>query len=160
VAGDFIELRGADGFLKLSKALKQAGETKMRTRLHKGMRDVVTRHKPKVDEALAAVLPSGLQDRAKVRQVIRVKTGGDPGVSVGIPFGKRTRGGLGATNARMLNNQGMIRHPTFGQEPWVNQVIGGAGFFDNTWRSVAPAARRELELEIQAVLDEIVREAG
>jgi hypothetical protein len=157
---DFIELRGAEGFLKLSKALKQAGQTELRKGLHKGMRDAVKAYKPKAEEALATVLPSGLQGRSKVRQVIRVRTGADPGVSVAVPFGKRSRSGLGASNARMLNNQGALRHPTFGHPPWVNQPVGGTGWFDDTWRASAPAVRRELELQIQAVLNQIVREAG
>jgi hypothetical protein len=168
VAGDFLELRGADGFLRLSKALKQAGQVELRKKLHKGMRDAVKAYKPKAEEALGAVLPSGLQGRAKVRQTIRVRTGGDPGVSVVVPYGKRSRSGLGASNARMLNNQGMIRHPMFADSDlerkqwwWLNQDIGdGTGWFDDVWRASSPKVRRELELQIQAVLDGIAREVG
>jgi hypothetical protein len=158
---DFIELRGADGFLRLSKALKQAGQAELRKKLHKGMRDAVTAYKPKAEAALASALPSGLQGRSKVRQVIRVRTGADPGVSVVVRYGKTTRGGLGASNARMLNHQGMIRHPTFGHPPWVNQPVGSStGWFDDIWRASSPAVRRELELQVQSVLDQIAREAG
>ena len=160
MAGELIEIRGADGFLKLSKALKQAGETELRKGLHKGMRGAVSKHKPKAEARLDEVLPSGLKDRAKVRQAIRVKTGGNPGVSVVVPYGKRAAHGLGASNARMLNNQGAIRRPTFGREPWVTQPIdGGAGWFDEVWQVATPEVRRALEQEVQAVLEQIVRGA-
>ena len=165
--GDFIELRGADGFLKLSKALKQAGQTELRKQLHKGMRDAVNAYKPKAEEALQEKLPSGLKARGKVRQRVQVKTGRDPGVSVVVPYGVTLsrgaglRSGLAGSNARLLNKQGRLRHPTFGREPWVTQVVNGStGWFDDVWRDSAPAVRRELERQIQSVLDDIAREAG
>lgn len=162
-----FEIRGAEDFLKLSKALKQAGHTQLRKELHAGMRKAVKAHMPKVREVLAEDLPSGLQNRANVKQNIRVKTGRDPGVTVVVPYGKRNRNGLGASNARMLNREGQIRHPVYADPEktrkewrWVNQSIPGAGWFDKTWLDSAPEVRRALEAVMADVIRKITREAS
>jgi hypothetical protein len=162
-----VELRGVEGFLRFSKALKKAGETELRKGMHKGMRDAVNRHKPEAEQTLAGVLPSGLKDRSKVRQTVRVRTGRDPGVSVVVPYGKRPARGLSANNARMLNTRGALRRPVFPRPEqsrddwrWTTQLVDGStGWFDNTWQNSAPDVRRGLEREVQNVLDKIVREA-
>jgi hypothetical protein len=162
-----IVISGAEGFARFSKALNKAGQTELRKSTHKGMRDAVTKHKPKAEASLAAILPSGLKDRSKVKQTVKVKTGRDPGVSVVVPYGKRPARGLSANNARMLNTRGALRRPVFPQPEqsradwrWTTQQIPGSeGWFDDTWSESLPEVRRDVSGEIQGVLDQIVREA-
>lgn len=163
---DDFEIRGAADFLKLSKALKDAGQTQLRKELHAQMRKAAKAAMPKTQKKLEEVLPSGLKNRAKVRQVVRVKTGRNPGVTIAVPYGKRNRSGLGASNAQKLNSQGSIRKPDWpspdkarNEWHWSNQSISGAGWFDQTLLDEAPELRRALEAAMNAVVDQIVRGA-
>lgn len=161
-----FEVRGADQFLRLSKALKLAGATETRKALHKGLRDAVNREKPTAARALADALPSGLARKGtKVRQSVLVKTGADPGVTVGIPYGrtgsgKGTTSAIGGVNAQLLNKTGTFRHPVFKTGRWVAQSAPGTkDWFDKTWTNKAPQVRDELERVLNQVSDDIVRKA-
>lgn len=157
-----IKVQGADDFLRLSKALKAAGEKDLRKGLHKGLRQAVAKHKPTVAEGLAAVLPSALSGRGtNVKQAIQVKTGTHPGVTVGIRYGKAGRS-LGASNAKLVNQRGLLRHPMFGSGKdvkWVNQSIGGSEWFDDGWRKVAPELREQLMRVLDEVAEDVIRKA-
>lgn len=154
-----FEVTGADQFLRLSKALKAAGETEMRKGLHRGMREAVNEVKPKAAAALSAALPSGLKGRGTgVKQSVQVRTGNDPGVSVVVSYGKAGRG-LGATNAKSVNTTGTIRHPVYGKGAWVSQNVGGQGWFDKTYTNAAPGLRRALERVLEQVADDVVKKA-
>lgn len=151
-----FEVRGADDFLKLSKALKAAGQTEMRKELNKGLRQGAKPLIPKARAAARARLPraGGLAAqvaRSPVR--IRVSTGRDAGVSVVVGKGK---GGAIATN------KGVIRHPVFGRPgSFVSQRVPQAeGWFDDEMRREAPSVLPALEQAIEAVAERIVREAG
>lgn len=159
-------IRGAEDFLALSKALKAAGKTELRKELHKQMRIAAKAAMPRARERLQETLPSGLKNRANVRQVVRVKTGKDAGVTVAVPYGRRNRNGLSAPNARMLNSRGALRHPVFARDDqtsdqwrWTNQRVPGSAWFDDTYRDAAPELRRALEAAMEAVAEQIVREA-
>lgn len=165
MAGDF-DVKGADDFLKLSKALKGI-EPDLRKALHKGLRDAANRAKPKAAEALAEALPSGLEGRGKrVKQAVQVKTGADPGVSIVMRYGKAGRG-LGASNAQRVNKHGEFRHPVFADGEltrkewwWVSQSVeAGEGWFDKTYMNEAPAIRRDLEQVMEDIAEQIVRKA-
>lgn len=166
---DDVTVRGAENFLALSKALKAAGEKKLRRELHAAMRTGVRKHMPKTADGLAGALPSGLQGRGKkVNQVVRVKTGRDPGVTVAVPYGRRRGvGGLGASNAQRLNSSGTFRRPVFPdpEKPrnewrWSDQSVSAArGWFDKAWLDSAPEIRRALEAAMEAVAEQIVKEA-
>lgn len=159
-----VDITGTDQFLRLSKALKDAGRTgkgSLRNELHAGIRKSVKRAMPKARQALAAGTPAGVDPRSlRVKQVAQVKTGKDPGVTVGVRYGKRGTG-LGASNARLANAQGLLRHPLWGnRERWFNTPVPGAkGWFDDTYRAEAPAIRRDIEQAMQDVVEKIVREA-
>ena len=158
MSGDF-ELKGADQFLKLSKALKEAGRTETRKALHKGLRDAVNKAKPEAAEALSAAVPSGLRGKGRrVRQAVQVKTGHDPGVSVAVRYG-RAGTGLGAVNAKLVNQRGTFRHPVYKTGAWVAQRTGGQGWFDKTYTNAAPRIRAELERVLGQVAEDIVRKA-
>lgn len=165
MADDFT-VTGAEDFLKLSKALKAAGDTELRKALHKGLRDAANKAKPKAAEALAEALPTRLAAKGKaVKQAVQVKTGNDPGVSIVMRYGKAGRG-IGTSNARQINRSGTFRHPVYGRPDktrkqwyWVDQPAKGEGWFDKTYTNEAPAIRRDLEQAMQSVVDEIVRKA-
>lgn len=159
MASDF-EVKGADQFLRLSKALKQAGETDLRKALHKGLRDVVNRVKPEAADALAASLPRRLQGKGRrVKQAVQVKTGAAAGVSVAVRYGSAGTG-IGAVNAKLINQSGSFRHPVRGGKRWVAQPTrGGLGWFDKTYTNAAPQLRRELEQVLEQVAADIVRKA-
>jgi hypothetical protein len=160
VADDFT-IRGADDFLRLSKALKQAGRTELRKELHKGLKDGATPLTKKTQAAFAAGMPSReLAARAgKTKQLVQVRTGKDPGVRVVKQFGRRGAG-MGASNARLANRTGEIRHPVFGnREVWRNTKTSARGWFDDTLRRHAPDVRPELERAMERVVQQIVNEA-
>lgn len=156
-----FEVRGADDFYRLSKALKQAGQKQLRKELHKGLRDGVKPVVPKARDRLRDGLPSGM--RATVQQVVQVKTGNNPGITVGVRYGSKR-----STNARMANTQGVIRHPVFADAGktrkewrWVNQSVPDAkGWFDKTYAESAPEIRRALEVAMGRVINDIVKKGG
>lgn len=158
MSADF-EVRGADDFLRLSKALKNAGHTELRKGLHKALRDVVNEVKPKAAQELADALPSRMRGRGRaVKQAVQVKTGNDAGVSVGVRYGKAGRG-IGAVNAKLINQSGKFRHPVFKTGRWVTQSTGGQGWFDKTYANEAPAMRDALERVLEDVANQIIRKA-
>lgn len=157
-----FEVHGAADFLTLSKSLKHAERTTMRRELTKGVRDATKPLLPEAAAALAASLPSGLQSRGRrVKQRVQVKTGNDPGVTIAVPYGRRGAGGLGASNARLANTQGLIRHPLFGdRENWYSTRVPQAqGWFDDYYSRQARRVLPEIESAMQRVIDQIVKEA-
>lgn len=160
MASDF-EVRGVEDFLTLSKALKNADLKKQRAALHREMKKAVQPSLAGATRDLAAGLPGPLRARAaKTKQVIKVSTGRDPGITVAVQYGKRGAG-LGASNARLANARGLIRHPLFGdRERWFNtRVPGAAGWFDSYWRTHARDALPGVERAVNEVVEQIIREA-
>lgn len=151
MAEDF-EIRGADEFLRLSKALKHAGRTDLRKELNAGMRRGA---KPLVAKTRAEALKrlprrGGLAAQvAKEPQRVQVRTGRTPGVRLVV--GRRNGGARSA-------NRGQIRHPVFGnRDVWVNQSVP-PGWFDEPIKKEAPAIRRELEKALHDVAESVVRD--
>lgn len=165
---DDFRVTGADDFLRLSKALKNAGRTELRKKLNQGLKQGVKPLTRQAQANLATAVPARLQSRAgKTMQVVQVRTGNNAGVRVVVPYKKRGAG-LGASNARMLNRRGQIRRPVFADSTktrkewtWVNQPVPSAlGWFDKTYSGGATEVRPALERAMQDVVDEIVREAN
>lgn len=147
-----FEVHGADQFLRLSKALKNAGRLDTRKELHRGIQRAAKPLIPKVRNEARRRLPQrgGLADQvAREPMRIQVRTGKDPGVRIAV--GKRRGGARSA-------NKGVIRHPIFGRDEWVEQQVEG-GWFDEPIQAEAPAIRRDLERSIRDVVDKIVRDA-
>ena len=113
------------------------------------------------ERKLAAALPYAKRGKA-VNQVAVVRTGRDPGVTVGVRFGTHR-----STNARLANSKGLIRHPVFADGEltrkewrWVNQPVPGAqGWFDRTYQGAAPEIRRSIEAAMQDTVNRIVADA-
>lgn len=153
MAEDF-EIRGAEQFLKLSKALKHAGRTELRKELTAGMRRA---GKPLIaasrKEALRRLPQKGglAQQVAKEPQRVQVRTGART-AGVRIVVGKKRGGARSA-------NRGVVRHPVFGnREVWVNQRVP-KGWFDDAMKAGAPTVRRELEKAMRDVAEKVVRDA-
>lgn len=145
---------GADQFLKLSKALKEAGHANLRKELNKGMRDA---SKPLIKAARAEALrrlPSrgGLAARiAKAPQRVQTRTGADPGVRIVVGAN-----GLAARTA----DSGTVRHPVFGNKTvWVVQPVR-SGWFSDPMEAGAPVVRRNLEDALEQMAAKVVREFG
>lgn len=150
-----FDVRGADQFLRLSKALKHAGRTELRKELNKGLRNAAKPLLPKAKAAARANLPrqGGLATQVAGESFrVQVRTGKDPGVRVVV--GKR-RGGAGSTN------RGVIRHPVFGRPgSFVEQQVPAArDWFDDTLRRSAPSVRPHLEQALEDVARRVVNEA-
>lgn len=147
-----FEIKGADQFLKLSKALKAAGRTEMRNELNRRIRTAAKPLIPKARERARATLPKagGLADlvaRAPMR--VQVRTGAQ---SAGV------RIAVSKTSGAWAANRGVIRHKTFGHEPWREQKVE-SDWFDGPMRESAPQIRPEVEQAIRSVLEDIVRDA-
>lgn len=147
-----FELRGSSDFYKLSKALKAAGRTQMRKELHKGLQQGAKPLIPLARAEARRVLPhkGGLAEvvaRAPMR--VQVRTGArTAGVRVVV--------GRDRSGARRAN-QGVIRHPVFGnRQVWVNQVVP-PDWFDRPMEHGAPIVRPELQKAVERVLDQIAR---
>lgn len=148
-----FEIHGAESFLNLSKALKHAGRTEMRKELHKGIRKAARPLIPKARKEARSKLPQrgGLAERvAREPARTQVRTGSDPGVRIVIGT---KRGGARATN------RGLIRHPVFGQDVWVEQRIE-PGWFDNSMMGEKAAIQRDIERAMLNVVDMISRGVG
>ena len=145
-----FEVNGAEAFLLLSKALKNAGRTEMRKELHRGIQRAAKPLIPKARAEAKRRLPKrgGLADQvAREPMRVQVRTGRDPGVRIVV--GKK-RGG-----ARQAN-RGVIRHPVFGQDVWVEQKVD-PGWFDEPIAGEKPAIQRDIEKAMHEVVDQIAR---
>lgn len=152
---DDFEVHGADQFLKMSKALKEAGRTGMRRELHTGIRKAARPLVKKTRDEAKRRLPKrgGLAAQvAKEPQRVQVRTGTKT-AGVRIVVGKKQGGARAA-------NRGVIRHPVFGnREVWVDQKVP-ARWFDDPIEASAPEIRREIERSLNDMLAKIAREGG
>lgn len=143
----------------LAKALDEAGDVELRKALHSALRKSVREHAPVAAEALAANLPNRMKPMGlRIKQSVSVNASRDPGVTVAVKYVPHGRG-LGARNAVLVNKTGAIRHKVFGRNEWVQQEVGGEGWFDRSWTGLAPTIRAELERYMEQLENDIVRAA-
>jgi len=147
----FRSRRSANQFLKVSKALKAAGETGLRNELHKDVRKAAGPLVRKARQAAKSMLPQrgGLAKRVAGSRInTQVLTGRNRyGVRITVGRGRSARD----------TNRGTIRHPVFGnRDRWVTQKVP-KGWFDDTMRREAPAIRKDVEKAIERSLNEIAR---
>jgi hypothetical protein len=150
---DDFDVTGGEQLVRLSKALRDAGRTELRKEMHAALRAAA---KPLIEDARAEArrrLPKrgGLAAAvAKAPQRVQVKNGSDPGVRIVV------KSRSGAQRA----NQGVIRHPVFGnRDTWVDQKVR-PGWFDDPMHAGAWAVRPKLEQAFENVIEQIVREVG
>lgn len=157
MADDF-EIRGAEDFYALSKALKAAGRLELRRELNAEMRKAA---KPLIAKTRAAALEKlphrgGLAAQvAKEPQRVQVRTG-QATAGVRIVVGRKKGGAQSA-------NKGVIRHPVFArggkEKVWVNQTVP-SGWFDDTLQHWAPIiARPAVEAAMSNIVEKVVRGA-
>lgn len=157
-----FEVRGADEFLRLSKALKAAGQGQLRKDLNAAMKRAA---KPLIADARQAAREAfpkkgGLNESVARKTKFRVvtRTGDNPGISIGAPRKNVT--------AYLANRDGRFRHPvhadptkTRKQWKWVTQP-GPRGWFDDAMRGEAPKVRPALEQALEDMAQRIIREVG
>lgn len=151
MASDF-QVTGADDFLRVSKALKAAGQAEIRKELNKGLRDGAKPLIPKTRAAARSRLPKAggfAEAVAKTPQRVQVRTGQK---TAGVRVVVAKRRGSGAAAA----NKGKIRHPVFGQDVFVEQKVD-AGWFDQTLEKEGPSVLPELERVIGDMAKRIAR---
>jgi hypothetical protein len=126
---------GAEDFLRLSKALKAAGQTELRKELNKAMRNAAKPLLPKVRQAARDTLPK----KNKLNERIAKK-----------PFRVQTRTGANTAGVRIVGskvdpriNEGRVYHPVFGRTPGVVQRVT-PGYFDKTLTEHGPQVRDDL----------------
>lgn len=144
--------RTANQFLRVSKALKAAGETQLRKDLHSGVRKAAKPLIPPARAAALARLPkrgglAKLVSKAPMR--VQVLTGRNRyGVRIAVANSRA---------AARTANRGTIRHPVHGnRDRWVEQKVP-PGWFDDTMRAAAPAVRKDVEKAIEKTLNDIAR---
>lgn len=152
MASDFT-ITGADDFLKLSKALKRAGQGELRKELNAALKTAAAAIIPEARAEARATLPSsgGLNEAvAKTRMRVKVSTGKDPGVSI-----VAGRPGSGARGAEF----GRIRHPVFGnRDVWVTQTVPNAWLTGTVSRSrhvVIPLLEEAMERVARKVVEDL-----
>lgn len=148
-----FQVGGVDDFLRLSKALKNAGRGELRKALNKGLREAAKPLIPKTRESALSGLPrrGGLARQvAKTPQRVQVRTGRDPGVRIAV---SNSRSGARAAN------RGVIRHPVFGhRDRFVAQQVQ-PGWFDRPLLEAAKDVLPELERVLERVAQQVVDEA-
>lgn len=144
-----FEVKGADEFLKLSKALKGAGRTELRKELNKRIKAAA---KPAIQNVKDAAL-AGLPQRggagaffARKKATVVTATGKDPGVKVRF-----------AKADQRLDTEGRLSHPVFGRKGTRAVTRIRPGVLSEGFQKTAPEVRDEIEKAIQSVADDIVR---
>ena len=153
MADDFT-IRGAEEFIRLSKALKHAGQTELRKELNRSLRAAAKPLIPKARAEALRRLPSkgGLAKQvSKEPMRVQVRTGATT-AGVRIVVGRKQGGARAA-------NRGFIRHPVFGnREVWVDQKVP-ADWFDEPLTKSAPEVRRALEGAMNDIAEQVVRDS-
>jgi hypothetical protein len=140
-----------DDFYRLSKALKAAGNKKMRSQLNQRIKKAAEPMKQVVRDAARAELPKkgGLNETVAARKInVSPRTGRDPGIKLVMP--KTQPGYL----------FGDIKHPVFEKDKagrkerktagdksvkWVEQHIGPGEWFDDKIVERSDLVRDQLE---------------
>jgi len=153
-----VGIRGADEFLRLSKRLKEAGETELRKELHKAVRVAA---KPLIPAVRAAGREAFPQRGGLARRMGKK------------PYRSQARTGARTAGVRIvgtqvdprMNAEGRIWHPVFGRtgkpksggrNSVVQDVPAVKGYFDKTLTDAAPEVRAELIRVVASFADRIV----
>lgn len=147
----------ASDFVRASKALKAAGDRELRREFNKEVRRAVRPLTPLTRAAARETLPKsgGLAEIvARAPQRVQIRTGRET-AGVRLVVVKRAGGAAWATN------EGVVRHPVFGDRSrFVEQKVPG-GWFDETLEKHAPTvARPAVAQAVENVLRNIVREVN
>lgn len=133
------------GFERVSAALKKAADTDVKTAVGKALRDIGKPYGKYVLLRGAAELPKkgGLSYRVA-------------GASISVSASaERTQITVRARHAALgAMNAGILRHPTFGHKPWVDQSIR-VGIFSTPFREGLPQIRTAMVKAVDDVLKKV-----
>lgn len=165
-----LQVEGGRQLKALSVALKDA-DRKLLNRARRNLRAAAEPAKEAIPQHERAVLPKGggLNEWVADADVkITVSTAGKV-ASVSVKQGRDSKGGrrgLSRSNLRLMNQQGLVRHPNRGGPGWSIERRDEPGgwsstsvtplFWEHALDGIAPGAR----LAMKAVLDETARAAG
>lgn len=143
-----MDVRGADDFQRLARALKDAANKDLARELNKGLREAARPFAQAVRQSARQRLPrrGGLNETvAKARISVRksAKTG------IRVQAGGR-RSQLDRINA------GRVRHPVFNTGEWVDQDVA-PGFWDEPAQRLGPQVVEEGRKAVDRVAAEIER---
>lgn len=147
-----FEVRGAEKFERVAKALRQAGDKELRKELYAGINRATKPLRANARKSAEKNLPKagGLNKRvARARMSTRRVTGKNPGVKI-VAKGMDQLG---------LMDRGMVRHPVYGnRKKWVNQPIPDAeGWFTQPMEDGKPQAQREIVHSLDDVAKKLAK---
>lgn len=144
-----LELRGANQFAAVAKALKEMGDKGLQREFNRALRDAAKPFIDAVHESALRRLPShgGLAQRVAGTGVRVRKSDNRKGTGIRLV----ATGKIGAKDISRMN-RGQVRHPVFGHQPWVTQSIS-PGFWDQAVEAVSSTVMRQM----QAALDDVAR---
>jgi hypothetical protein len=136
--GVSVSGKGAQQLLRVSKALKAAGEGDLRKQFHKAIRDAAKPAIPAVRESARAKGPKagGLNKRlAKKPYRTQVRTGN---TTAGVRI-------VGTKVDPRINELGRIQHPVFGKGKQVVQYDPELkGYFDEPLEKLGPGVQKDV----------------
>lgn len=149
--GNF-EVRGAEKFERVAKALKQAGDKDLRKELYAGLNRATKPLRGEAKKSAGANLPraGGLNKRvARARFSTRRRTGKNAGITI-VAKGM---------DQLALMDRGFVRHPVYGnRRRWVVQPIPDAeGWFSKPMEDGKPQAQREIVKSLDDVAKKLAK---
>lgn len=145
-----IRIAGTEQLADLSKKLKEVGNNELRKEMLRGIRAATKPMVTAVRSVAREKLPKhgGLNETVATAKIaVRTRTSGQGA-------GVRIVGVSSASNLRMMDAQGFVRHPVFGHRDrkWAVTDVP-RGWFTDTMSTHAPMVRRE----IVRALDRVAR---
>lgn len=139
---------------KLGKDLKASGDKELRKEVLRAGRDAGKTAQGEVRKAALRDLPhrKGLNVWVASRAKVTASTS-LTGKNVGLRLRIRHKGLNGLTDLPAINN-GRLRHPTFGDEPWVLQLIA-PGFAGRAVDEVGDTLVEEFRKAVDRVADKL-----
>jgi hypothetical protein len=151
-----LQIKGAEKFGEVAKALKQAGDKELRKELYSSINRAAKPMTKAVKESMPAYLPRGyaleLSKTVKI-SVRRRASGKNPAVY--LVAKAKTPGGKDRDLASL--NRGRLRHPLFGnRRHWFDQKVRPDWWTDPLLQS-APQARKEIVKAIDDVAAKLAK---
>jgi len=144
-----VTTRGADKLRRVALAVKAAGDKDLQRELRRALSRTTKPLRKAAKDGALQILPhrGGLDEHvaATARIATRV-TANASGARLRIT-------GTSRDNMRRMDEEGIVRHPTFGHRPWKDQRIRPGWFTD----PLILAAQSNMPKEIDAALDDVAR---
>lgn len=153
--GDF-EVRGAEKFEKVAKALKQAGDKELRKELYAGINRAAKPMTKNVKDSTPKYLPRRYALELSKTVKISVRRRG-AGRNPAVYLVAKAKTSTGKDRDLASLNRGRLRHPLFGnRKHWYDQRVRPDWWTDPLLES-APQARKEIVKAIDGVARKLAR---